>query len=271
MILKWLAFAFIGLICCGSAISQPNNQNLQIEWVDAFTSEEKAMLREWLAGVYGTVEETLGPYPFSLNTYVHLSDRDGEPVPWAHTVRHGEQGVHFYVNSHYPLSKFQEDWTAAHELSHLSIPFLGRDNMWFAEGYASFMQWYLLEKQGVLDSTAVHQKYRERLDRALLRLQSDQTFPELCEQLLKRHDYPTVYWGGAVYFFQINDRLIAEHNTDLFAVIRSYQQRGRLEDETLDELVQSLDTISGTTLFSETLNSFTTLPARDVFSSFNFR
>lgn len=271
MISKFLCLAFIGLMSCCNAVSQPYNQDLQIEWVDAFTLEEKAMLKEWLSGVSGVVEETLGTYPFSVSIYVHLSDRDGEPVPWAHTVRHGEQGVHFYVNPQYPLSEFQEDWTAAHELSHLSIPFLGRDKMWFAEGYASFMQWYLLEKQGVLDSDAVHLEYSERLDRALLRLSSDQTFPELCEELLKRHDYPTVYWGGAVYFFLINNRLIEEHNTDLFAVIRNYQQNGRLEDETLEDVVASLDTISGTTLFSKTLERFTTLPARDVFSSFDFR
>lgn len=265
-----LYFAVIFIALPVFCISQQNTDT-QILWEDEFTPTEKEKLTTWLNGVSEVVANTLGPFDFPVNLYVHLSERGGEPVPWANTVRHEEQAVRFYVDPSFSLEDFQRDWTAPHELAHLSLPFLGRENMWFAEGYASFMQWYLLEKQGILDSATVHQKYRERLDRALLRMESDLPFPELCEELLKRHDYPSVYWGGAVFFFQINNRLIAEHNTDLFTVIRSYQQRGRLEDKTLNELVQSLDTVSGTNLFSETLVRFTSMPARDAFSSFYYR
>jgi len=239
--------------------------NTKIYWEDDFAAAEKEKLATWLNGVSEAVADELGSYPFPVNLYLHLSDRGGEPVPWAHTVRHGEQGVHFYVNPEYPLEAFQQDWTASHELSHLSLPFLGREKMWFAEGYASFMQWYLLEKQGVLDSAVVHQKYRDRIDRAMLRLESDKPFPELCEELLQRHDYPSIYWGGACYFFQVNQQLKAEHETDLFAVIRIYQTRGRMKDKTLEELVQSLDRISGSSIFTDHLKVFIEQPASTVF------
>lgn len=233
----------------------------QIIWEDDFSPPQKQKITVWLNEVSQAVFNKLGRYPFSVNLYLHLSDRGGEPVPWANTVRHGEQGVRFYVNPEFPLEGFQQDWTAPHELSHLSLPFLGRENMWFAEGYASFMQWNVLQEQGVLEHDVVNQKYREKLESAMLRYQREEPFPEISSELLSRHDYPAVYWGGACYFFQVNAYLQSERNTDLFAVIRTYQNSGRLKDDTLDEVVRSLDRISKSSIFSETLSKFLEEPS----------
>lgn len=249
---------FVALICIvlsGSGYSQPK-MDTRIFWKDQFTTTEKEKLAQWLEGVSIATAETLGQYPLQVNLYIHLSDRDGQPVPWAHTVRHGEQGVHFYVNTDYPLSDFQQDWTAPHELSHLSIPFLGRENMWFAEGYASFMQWHILEAQGILSAETVQEKYRTKLESAVKKYDKEISFIEMSRELLKRHDYPAVYWGGACYFFQVDSALRRQHHTDLFAVIKKYQQDGRLRDQNLEDLVNSLDRISQSEVFSSTLDKF---------------
>lgn len=160
------------------------------------------------------------------------------------------------MNTDYSLSDFQKDWTASHELSHLSIPFLGRENMWFAEGYASFMQWHILEAQGILSSETVKEKYRVKLENTLKKYDKETSFIEMNQELQKRHDYPAVYWGGACYFFQVNDALRQQHHTDLFAVIKKYQKDGRLRDKNLDDLVNSLDRISQSEVFSITLKKF---------------
>ena len=83
------------------------------------------------------MERSIGSYPFTVTYYLSRKDNASEPVPWANTVRSGEQAVEFYVDPSYDLSEFLADWTAPHEISHLSIPYVGRSNMWFSEGYAS--------------------------------------------------------------------------------------------------------------------------------------
>lgn len=236
-------------------ISQ-SKTDTQVLWEDEFTTTEKEQLTTWLNGVSEVVANTLGPYAFPVNLYVHLSERGGEPVPWANTVRHEEQAVRFYVDPSFSLEDFQLDWTAPHELAHLSLPFLGRENMWFAEGYASFMQWYLLEKQGVLSSKVIEEKYRSKLQNATKKYDKDTPFIEKCRELLQRNDYPAVYWGGACYFFQVDAALRSQRNTDLFSVIKEYQRDGRMQDRDLNDLISSLDRISKSEIFSSTLRKF---------------
>ena len=133
------------------------------EWDDDFTETEKRKMFVWLDGASNAVFDTLGYYPFSIHVYMHKSTSRNEPVPWANTVRGEKQGIHFHVNPEYSLKGFFTDWTATHEISHLSIPFVGKENMWFSEGYASFMQWYILQHQGYYSIDEVHEKYRAKL------------------------------------------------------------------------------------------------------------
>lgn len=65
-----------------------------------------------------------------------------------------------------------------------------------------------------------------------------------------------MYWGGACYFFQVDSILMLNYNLSLNEVIRNYQSNGRLTDETLEELINSLDRISNSKVFSETLYTF---------------
>lgn len=261
---------FIAVLLVGAmhpAVSR-GQQNVEIVWEDDFDAHEREKLVRWLDACFANVSEHIGPYRFETILYVHRSERGGEPVPWANTVRHGEQGVRFYVDPSFTLEAFQRDWTAPHEMAHLSLPFIGREHMWFAEGYASFMQWYLLEKQGLFGTDEVRRKYKQRIERAMLRLNSDQPFPELCAQLLKRHDYPSIYWGGSLFFFAVDQALKSKYNTDLFSVISRYQINGRMDDRTLEQLLVSLDALVGSTPFQNMLERFTTLPASQIIEEF---
>lgn len=107
-------------------------------WEDSFSPGEKKNVENWLLNVTGAVETTLGVYPFDLHFYLHRQNGSSEPVPWAHTRRDNNQGVKFYIDPSFAPGSFTEDWTAPHEISHLSIPYLGRQHAWFAEGYASY-------------------------------------------------------------------------------------------------------------------------------------
>ena len=138
---------------------QSPKAELKVEyiWEDDFSASETKKIEAWLGGVSEAVAQTFGLYPFTVKLYIHRSSAK-EPVPWAETSRNGEQAVHFYVDPSYSLQDFQMDWTAAHEISHLSIPFVGRSNMWFSEGYASYWQWQILLLLGMYATNEIKKK-----------------------------------------------------------------------------------------------------------------
>ncbi len=199
--------------------------------------------------------ETLGGYLFTVNLYINRKPSK-EPLPWAMTIRDGEQGIQFHIDTKYSLKEFQMDWTAAHELSHLSIPYVGRSNMWFSEGYASFWQWQILMQQGLYSEKEVMAKYMAKFNRIKGSYDTSESFLNSSNSLKSRHNYPGVYWGGACYFFKVNELLKSKHNTSLGEVIKIYQTTYRLKDEGLHDVILSLDKISKSKAFSSTLKTF---------------
>ena len=139
---------------------------LTFEWVDEFTADEQAKLTAWVREVHGAVERIVGPLPVDVRTYMHRRDGAREPVPWARTQRYRGQGVHFHVDPAYSLDAFRHDWTAPHELSHLILPYVGARHAWFAEGFASHMQYRVMQAMGVLSGTEAERRYRRKLESA---------------------------------------------------------------------------------------------------------
>jgi len=124
-------------------------QNIQTKvkwkWEDKFSQTEQDSLKLWINTTMKGIEDLVGAYPFEISIYFHKSKSTREPVLWAHTVRGEEQAVHFYVNpTYFSYQDFISDWTAPHEISHLILPFLGKQNSWFAEGFASYMQYRVM-------------------------------------------------------------------------------------------------------------------------------
>ena len=112
------------------------DQEIQIvwHWEDRFSRQEQQKLKKWLFTITYGVEQTLGIYPFEVHYYIHRRNFASEPVPWANTDRNYKQSVHFHVDPSFSFQEFIDDWTAPHEISHLSIPFVGRNQSWFSEG-----------------------------------------------------------------------------------------------------------------------------------------
>jgi hypothetical protein len=249
-------FILILIFLFNSALPAVLVAKTNIIWKDRFTRSEKEKLTIWLRDVSSAVSETLGDFPFDVNLYIHRSENKNEPVPWAHTIRSEEEGVHFYVNTDFTLEVFQKDWTAPHEIAHLSIPYLGKKNMWFSEGYASYMQYQVMRQGGVMTTNEVIEKYASKLYSIKSTYDSDADFLAVSKQLKNRYNYPAVYWGGACYFYQADSILRLEKNMSLTDVIVQYQERGRESDQSLEELISSLNEISESYVFSDLLHLF---------------
>jgi hypothetical protein len=211
-------------------------------WEDDFSPAEKEKIKKYITEVSDAAFNLLGKYPFDIHYFFHRSDSQNEPIPWAHTERSKKiQGVRFYIN---PLFSYQDlisDWTAPHEISHLSIPHLGKENSWFAEGYASYMQYQIMQELGVYTKDEVAKKYQEKIDNIKDDYSDTLTFIDNAKALRARYNFPAMYWGSAMYFIQLNQLLESQESISLNECIKKYQSCCRTKDKGIEKLLLTLD------------------------------
>ena len=258
---NYLAIGVIFTCLLTSLPAYSQNNNLRFHWEDAFSATEQQRLQNWIIRTDRALTELVGELPFTRHIFFHRRDNSREPVPWAHTQRSPTQGVHFHVDMSYPQQDFDEDWTAPHELSHLVIPYLGRKNAWFAEGFASYMQYQVMMQMGVLTHSDAQQRYAQRIERAEKRFALDDLpFVEAAPKLRAMGQYPTMYWGGAVYFKQVAQQLSIQGRISLIDTLASYVSCCRNEDASLKTLITQLDQLASGRVFRHCMDEFERQP-----------
>lgn len=244
-----LLLIMIGMTPCFSAI--------KYQWEDHFTQQEKKKLVSWISQTTAALEDITGPFSIDVHIYFHRYANASEPVPWAHTQRSRKQGVHFHVNPSFSKKAFLEDWTAPHELSHLVIPYLGSRYSWFAEGFASYLQYQVMERMLVLSKQQMKQRYERNVRRANRGYRFyNRPFVAMASTLKRQGRYPVMYWGGSLYFKQVEHQLEQNHNMKLIDVLKRYQSCCRQNYDYLDNLIQDLNRVSNTIVFSDQLDQF---------------
>ncbi len=257
MLHRFLILSTWILLSGGSAASA----DLVWHWEDRFNEGEKEKLTEWITATVAGIEQFVAPYPFDIHIHFHRSSSARQPVPWANTIRRSRrQGVNFHVNPEFSSEALRADWTAYHELSHLLIPYLGRQHSWFAEGFASYMQYQVMQAVGVLTEAQMRARYQERIGRAERRYDLDHMpFTEAAPTLRAMRQYPTMYWGGAVYFLRV-DRELRERNKSVVQAVRDFVKCCRSSPRGLNSLVATLDRLSDGQAFRHELDQIRTEP-----------
>ena len=236
------------------------SSRLKFHWEDRFSASEKRKLQRWLNETHNALEALVGELPFTTHIYMNRA-RAGEPVPWAHTERSHIQGVHFHVDPSFSLQEFRKDWTAPHELSHLVLPYVGQRNSWFAEGFASYMQYQVMHKMGVMSTQDMRRRYQKNLNKAESRYRHNRTpFAKAARKLRAERNYPTMYWGGAALFLEADTMLMNNNNPGLVAALNAYTQCCRMQNHELEDVVSELDRLSDSNNLSELLTKFKTQP-----------
>lgn len=248
------------VLLCLTVAGQARAGELIYIWEDDFSRAERNRLTTWVEETAAGVEALVGDFPVDVTIHFHRRAKSREPVPWANTRRGRVQGVHFHVNPRHSLAAFRRDWTAPHEFAHLVLPYVGRQHAWFAEGFASFMQYRVMHAMGVLSAEQANARLQARLAAAARDYRYlDRSFTDAAPRLRAEGRYPVMYWGGAAYFLQV-DAALRRRGTDLIAVLRTYAACCRRNRAPLDALVAELDALSGGDDFTAALDRFRSEP-----------
>lgn len=220
-------------------------------------------IEKWIRKTTKAVENTLGKYPFDIHVYIHKRENASEPVPWSHTRRDEHQSVNFYISPDYSLKDFLDDWTAPHEISHLSIPYVGKDNAWFAEGYASFMQYQVMVELGIYTNKEIQEKYEDKIKSVKPFYSKSNSLVSVAQNLRGEYKFPQMYWGSATFFMRL-DQILNARGTSLVDIVKEYQKCCRLKDSSIDDVIKSWDKIIGAPEASELFESYHSLPAYEM-------
>lgn len=239
-------------------LNKDRDYELVIEFKENFEPTKNDSIRIWINRIFKATTNVLGKYPFDTYVNIFPASSSSQTVPFGLASRKdGINQVKLYVNEEASFNELMEDWTAPHELSHLALPFLGQNNKWFSEGFATYCSRRIMIDLGYFTEDSFEELYVSKV--AAFRSyfnSSTSTFAEVADSLLSHHRYSPIYWGGSTFFMIMDARLQEDKGWRFTDLVTKYQANGRLEDKNLKQVMASFDTILGYTWCTALLTSF---------------
>ncbi|HEX6240779.1 MAG TPA: hypothetical protein VFZ61_07795, partial [Polyangiales bacterium] len=215
---------------------------------------DRAQLSRWLRAQVELGAESDGRFPTrSLQVLVMPMNLGSEP--FGNVARGGGASVLLLVPTSFDAATLTRDWVLPHELSHLLLPFLAREDAWLAEGFATYYQEVLRARAGLISPAEA----LSNIASALRSARREAGAESLCEQsrrMHQTHGYRAVYWGGAGHWLNVDMALRAAGagQPTLDTLLTWLRAEARLAPPyRAQELLAMLDQRSGTRLFSALL------------------
>lgn len=205
----------------------------------------------WLRSALQLATLSDGHFPRArMQALVVPASPASEPVQFGMVARGGAASLLLIVSEDASPAALVRDWVLPHELSHLLLPYVERDHSWLSEGFATYYQEVLLARAGL----ASEQEVVDRLARSLRSASAEAGETSLvdeCARLDLTRDYRKVYWGGAAYWLAI-DVALRERGQSLDPLLAQLRaQPNARELWTARQLVERLDALGNTTLFTD--------------------
>jgi len=137
----------------------------------------------------------------------------GGPVHFGLVTRGGEPSVIFFVSRDAPADAYIGEWTAVHELSHMAMPLVRRQDAWMSEGFATYYQEVLRARANLYDEppregVTPHDLQvlagLEGLADGFTRGERDDGLSLAEASGGMKGGYGRVYWGGALVAFLLD-------------------------------------------------------------------
>ncbi len=248
----WTAFGYFAVRKVEVAGAQ-----LQVSILDGSPPVDQEKIVGWVSDAAAMVGRTYGRFPYpQAQVLVVPNARVREPTPWAYVTRGGGPAIHLVINQRRPIDEFYDDWTAAHEFSHLLLPFVTYTDAWLSEGLATYYQNVLRARAGRLSAQQAWSNLHAGFGRGQ-REATDLTLAEATRRMYRSRLFMKVYWSGTAIMLMADLRLrqlsngsqsldsaLAALNACCFESQREWPAR---------ELFAKLDELTKTTVFTELL------------------
>lgn len=232
-----------------------NGTQFDISILDGSPTPDAEALASWIDKEVAHVQSAIGEIPFSnVQVFIFPNARARQPVPIAYVTRGGNPTLHLMINQRRKMQEFLDDWTVTHELSHLFLPFISPDDAWLYEGLASYYQYVVRSREGLLSSEKAwsnliygfHRGTREAEARGL-------TLLEATQKMYQGEPFMQVYWGGAAMML-IADVQLRKRSNGAWSLDRVIQEfnlccMDRTRAWTALEVLSSFDELCGYSLF----------------------
>jgi len=175
-------------------------------------AEDGSPWTDWLASTLQAASTVTGSFPRSdVRIKLRATSRSSSPIAFGQVRRTQPPQLRFYVSPEASLEGLNGDWRGYHEFAHLLIPFPGNDDIWFTEGFASYYQYLVQSRAGLISQRQAWQQLlagfrRGESDRSGRGLTLRNLSPNMWQQRAQKR----VYWTGAAFFLRIDIRLRTE-------------------------------------------------------------
>tara|TARA_R110001592_G_scaffold337300_1_gene623779 strand:- start:405378 stop:406331 length:954 start_codon:yes stop_codon:yes gene_type:complete len=236
-----------------------------------FTGDMQSELLIWIEYIAEALRQVYGHWPAQhwQITVAPTAASASDPIPWAQVHRGDINSVEFFTSTHASGQELQRAWTSYHELAHLLIPYRGWGDAWFIEGLASYYQYILQARMGLISEREMWQKIHDGFQRGRNDTSFDgESLRGVSDNMRENGGFMRVYWSGAVYFLAADTRLRLESG----GALSLDKALGKLNDCCADQslsvpqIVAKLDQLNGVTVFGNLYDEFastTTVPAFD--------
>jgi hypothetical protein len=208
----------------------------------------------WIERVTGAVAELDGEFPAERALVVIVPvDRGRDPVAFGNAGRGGGGSVMLLVRDDATRAELERSWVPVHELSHLAVPYVQRDDMWLSEGLATYYQEVLRARAGLQTPLEAWRA----IDDGFRRGRQDGTGRTLAEESRRVYEsfsFERIYWAGTAIVF-LCDVAMRRAGASLDDAIRGVRERygHPVRAWTGAELGQALDGAVGLAAFARAI------------------
>jgi hypothetical protein len=207
---------------------------------------------DWLRSAMRIASGSDGSFPAAA-LHVLVIPAGGGYEPFGSVARGGGASVLLFVPDSFDRERLARDWVLPHELSHLLLPFVRREDAWLAEGLATYYQEVLRARAGVIGADEA----LANIAQALRSAQHEGTGRSLCAEsrtMHQTHAYRSVYWGGAGSLLEADLALRQQSagKLTLDRLLARIRSEARMAPTySASELLERMDALAGTHLFRD--------------------
>ncbi|MEQ9320865.1 MAG: hypothetical protein RIF41_17015 [Polyangiaceae bacterium] len=212
--------------------------------------ERTGAVNAWLDRSAHAVADLLGGFPVSQAQVLLVADPDRHRS-FGYALRGGGPSTALLLPSRPSQPLLDEDWTAAHELLHFSLPPLPTSDAWLYEGLTTYLTAVARARAGIISEDEGWWELLDGFERGS-RVGTGVSLRKESEQMHDNRTYWRVYWSGAALMLQIDVELREQGMTLAEIVSRFAAQRpGDDHDWNAAEVVAQLSKLCGSEMPAE--------------------